>query len=171
MGSFHLTTNPVARAGLISHIMLRLKREVERGSLKPLVVMDMVPLCSAQYERLFGTTRIPGLGADQLRHYAGAESDYCVCYKAGCWFKVPLTTPHGRPYSPAELEHLFEMVLDAVEEGEVGQGEEFIAALTSLGRDEWAEAREMYFQEGVNKVSMEMIEKVGCLSITLLGVR
>ena len=52
------------------------------------------------------------------------------------------------------------MVFDAAEEGEAGPGEGMLSALTALGRDEWAEAREMYFQEGVNRVSMEAIEKV-----------
>ena len=40
---------------------MRLKKDIEKERLKPLVVMDLVPLCSAQYERLFGTTRIPGV--------------------------------------------------------------------------------------------------------------
>lgn len=36
-----------------------------------LIVRDTVPLCSAQYERLFGTTRIPGkpLGEFDVRTY------------------------------------------------------------------------------------------------------
>ena len=37
--------------------------DIERERLKPLVVLDLVPLCSAQYERVFGTTRIPGVEA------------------------------------------------------------------------------------------------------------
>ena len=160
MGSFDLTTNPVARAAQTSHILMRLKRQVEQGRLQPLLVMDMVPLCSAQYERLFGTTRVPGMGSDTLQHYPGAESDYCVCCKAGCWFKVPLTTPQGRLYTAAELEHRYQLVWDLATEGEAGQGEQLLAALTTLERDEWAEARELYFGEGVNKQSMDTIEKV-----------
>lgn len=160
--SSNLTTIPVARAGQTSHIVMQLKRSIEQGQLKPLLVMGFVPLCSAQYTRLFGTTRIPGVGADQLLHVSGAESDYCVCYHEGRWFKVPLATPQGRIYSPAEMEHLFQAVWERGRaEGQgVGPGEDLIPALTTLGRDEWAEAREMYFSEGVNKISMETLERV-----------
>ena len=159
VGSYELSTNPVARAATVSHILMRLKNDVERERIKPLLVMGMIPLCSAQYNRMFGTTRIPGLGADRLSHVSGSESNYCVCCRGGRWFKVPLATPFGRPYSPAELEVRFEAVWGE-REGEVKAGEENLPALTALGREEWAQAREEFFQDGVNKASIETIEKV-----------
>lgn len=42
----------------------------------------------------------------------------------------------------------------------MGPGEEHLAALTAHDRKSWAETREMYFSSGVNKKSMETIEKV-----------
>ena len=155
----HVTTNPAARAAMISYSMIKIKRDIERGKLKPLLVMGLIPLCSAQYERVFGTTRIPGEATDKLVHYKGAESDYFVCYRRGRWFKVPLTSPRGKIYSSAELEHQMQYVLD-YEDGMVGPGEEHLAALTTLNRTEWAKARQTYFMDGVNRVSMEIIEKV-----------
>lgn len=157
--SHQLTTSQVARAGMISHSMMGLKRETEHGHIKPLLVMGKVPLCSMQYEKMFGTTRIPGHSVDQLRHYAGTQSDYCVCRHRGSWFRVPLTSPQGRIYQAAEMERQFQLVLEQGEGEEVGAGEEELPALTTLGRTEWAEARQMYFQEGVNKTSMDTIEK------------
>ena len=56
---------------------MKLKRDVEKGRLKPLIVLDLVPLCSAQYERLFGTTRIPGI-----------EAGVCVGVCVGGWMCV-----------------------------------------------------------------------------------
>ena len=119
----------------------------------------MIPLCSAQYRRMFGTTRIPGLVADRISHVPGSESNYCVCCRNGKWFKVPLTTPFGRRYSPAELEVWFEALCEE-EGGEVKAGEENLPALTALGREEWALAREEFFLDGHNKASLETIEKV-----------
>lgn len=159
MESDKLTTNPVARAGHVSHILMRLKRDIERARIKPLLVMGMVPLCSAQYNRLFGTTRIPGVNVDSLQHYSGAESDYCVCCRDGKWFKVSLTSPLGKVYSPVEMERQFQMIWEDEGEGP-GPGVKGLPALTSIGRTEWAEARNKYFDEGVNKTSMEIIEKV-----------
>ncbi len=63
---YDLTSSPVARAAMVSYTNMRLKVDIERERLQPLVVMDLVPLCSAQYERLFGTTRIPGIKAGTL---------------------------------------------------------------------------------------------------------
>lgn len=157
-----MTTRPTARAGQISHILIDLKRNIERGRIQPLLVMGIVPLCSAQYERLFGTTRLPGPIADELCHYGGVESDYCVCCRDGRWFKIPLTSPQGRMYTPAEMEVQFQSVWEE-EEGQGGGaelGERLLPALTALKRDEWAEARQTHFAEGINKVSLEIIEKV-----------
>ncbi len=57
---FDLTTNPAARGGVLCHSTMLLKRDIENGHLKPLIIRGLIPLCSIQYERLFGTTRIPG---------------------------------------------------------------------------------------------------------------
>ena len=62
---FDLTTLPAARAGLISYIQALLKDKIETERLSPLVSQG-IPLCSAQFERTFGTTRIPGLEAGEL---------------------------------------------------------------------------------------------------------
>ena len=55
-----LTNLPAARVGMISNLMMRMKRDIETERLKPLIIMGLIPLCSVQYDRLFGTTRVPG---------------------------------------------------------------------------------------------------------------
>lgn len=42
----------------------------------------------------------------------------------------------------------------------MGPGEEHLAALTACDRKSWAEMREEYFSKGVNKKSVETIDKV-----------
>lgn len=40
------------------------------------------------------------------------------------------------------------------------QGEEHLAALTAGDRIPWAKARQEYFKKGINKTSLDAIEKV-----------
>ena len=44
----------------MTYILMCLKKDIETEKLKPLVINGLVPLCSAQYDKLFGTTRLPG---------------------------------------------------------------------------------------------------------------
>lgn len=45
------------------------------------------------------------------------------------------------------------------------QGEEHLAALTAGERTPWAEARERYFRSGINRSSLEAIEKAAFILI------
>ena len=45
-------------------------------------------------------------------------------------------------------------------DAELRPGEEHLAALTAADRKSWAEMREKYFMTGVNRTSMEILEKV-----------
>lgn len=50
-----------ARAGNTIHAFLLYRRMVDREELKPIRLLgSTIPLCSAQWERLFNTSRIPG---------------------------------------------------------------------------------------------------------------
>ena len=53
---------------------------------------------------------------------------------------------------------------DVEKEGQEGvvlsKGEDKLAALTALGREKWAEVYQEHFTTGINKTSMETIEKV-----------
>ena len=60
-----------------------------------------VPLCSAQYERQFNTTRIPGIDTDRLVHLK--DSKHVAVYHKGRFFKVYFHFK-GRYLQPNELE-------------------------------------------------------------------
>ena len=47
------------------------------------------------------------------------------------------------------------------DDSEACPGEENLAALTASDRTSWATVREQFFHKGVNRESMEIIEKVG----------
>uniref|UniRef100_A0A671L335 Carnitine O-palmitoyltransferase 1, muscle isoform n=1 Tax=Sinocyclocheilus anshuiensis TaxID=1608454 RepID=A0A671L335_9TELE len=55
------THRQASRAANIVHAMLQYRRKLERGELTPLRALGIVPMCSFQYERMFNTTRIPGI--------------------------------------------------------------------------------------------------------------
>lgn len=51
-----------------------------------ILVQGAIPLCSWQYERVFNTTRIPGIEVDKIVHYQDAK--HIVVYHKGRYFKV-----------------------------------------------------------------------------------
>lgn len=55
------TTIQSARAANCIYALLKFRETLEKQEVEPLQVQDLIPLCSAQYERIFNTTRIPGL--------------------------------------------------------------------------------------------------------------
>ncbi|XP_063053302.1 carnitine O-palmitoyltransferase 1, liver isoform-like isoform X1 [Engraulis encrasicolus] len=142
-----------ARAGNIVHAMLQYRRKLERGELTPLRALGVVPMCSYQYERMFNTTRIPGIETDFVQHLS--DRKHLVVYHRGRFFKLWLYYG-GRHLLPAELEMQFQRILNDTTPPQ--QGELKLAALTAGNRVPWARARLRYFSEGVNKASLEAIE-------------
>uniref|UniRef100_A0A670ZN24 Carnitine palmitoyltransferase 1C n=1 Tax=Pseudonaja textilis TaxID=8673 RepID=A0A670ZN24_PSETE len=112
MDFLYVTPTPVqaARAGNLVYAMLLYRRKLIREEIKPMLIQGCLPMCSAQYERMFNTTRVPGLEGDKIQHLQ--NSDHIAVYHAG----------------QADL-------------------------------DAWARARQTYFQSGINKQSLNIIEK------------
>ncbi|KAL3883613.1 hypothetical protein ACJMK2_029858 [Sinanodonta woodiana] len=150
----HPTKIQAARAGNIVYCMLQYRRELDREELNPLLLNKTVPLCSAQYERQFNTTRIPGIDTDQIVHYK--DSKHIVVYHRGRYFKVYIHFK-GRLLKPCELERTFQKILD--DPSNPAEGEEQLAALTAGERAHWAQTRKEFFFTGKNKASLDAIEK------------
>lgn len=70
-------------------------------SIFQILIQGLVPLCSWQYERLFNTTRVPGVETDRIVHYA--DSNHIVVYHRGRYFKV-IIYHRNRLLQPCELE-------------------------------------------------------------------
>lgn len=143
-----------ARAANIIHAAFLFRRAIDRQTLNPIMVQNVVPLCSAQYERVFNTTRIPGKETDKLIHLD--DSQHIVVYHAGRYFKVPVYYL-GRLLQPAELQMQIEKILS--NESPPQPGEAFLGALTAAERALWAETRGKYFSKGINRFSLDAIEK------------
>uniref|UniRef100_A0A8C5L6C7 Carnitine O-palmitoyltransferase 1, muscle isoform n=1 Tax=Jaculus jaculus TaxID=51337 RepID=A0A8C5L6C7_JACJA len=113
-----------------------------------------IPLCSAQWERLFNTSRIPGEETDTIQHIK--DSRHIVVYHRGRYFKV-WVYHDGRLLRPRELEQQMQRILDDPSEPQPGEAR--LAALTAADRVPWAKCRQTYFARGKNKQSLDAIEK------------
>ncbi|XP_017785605.1 PREDICTED: carnitine O-palmitoyltransferase 1, liver isoform isoform X2 [Nicrophorus vespilloides] len=142
-----------ARAASAINSCLHYRRLVERQELQPILIQGLVPLCSWQYERIFNTTRIPGIETDKIQHWS--DSNHIVVYHKGRYYKVIIYK--GRILKPNEIQEQIEYILN--DASEPLPGEEKLAALTAGERTTWANARRVYFNTGVNKISLDTIEK------------
>lgn len=148
------TNQQASRAANIICMMLQYRREVDREELNPIVLNKTVPLCSAQYERQFNTTRIPGIETDTIVHCK--DSNHIAVYHKGRFFKVYIRHKR-RLLKPVEVETMLQRIID--DDSAPAEGEEYLASLTAIERVPWAKARKQYFTKGKNKASLDAIEK------------
>ncbi|XP_075944939.1 carnitine O-palmitoyltransferase 1, liver isoform isoform X1 [Anarhichas minor] len=149
------TSIQAARAGNAIHATMLYRRKLDRAQIKPIYLLaNKVPLCSAQWEWMFNTTRVPGLETDVLQHVN--DSKHIAVYHKGRFFKVWMFYD-GRLLLPREIEQQMARIL--ADTTEPLPGEERLAALTAGDRTPWANARETYFARGKNKQSLDAIEK------------
>uniref|UniRef100_A0A672UNF3 Carnitine O-palmitoyltransferase 1, muscle isoform n=1 Tax=Strigops habroptila TaxID=2489341 RepID=A0A672UNF3_STRHB len=152
----YVTPSPIqaARAGNVVHAILLYRRKLDRGELRPLMALGIVPMCSSQLERMFNTTRIPGKETDQLVHLG--DSRHVAVFHRGRFYRLWLYQG-GRLLQPRDLQLQFQRILD--DPSGPQPGEERLAALTAGERVPWAEARTRFFSRGPNKASLEAIER------------
>ncbi|XP_037392601.1 carnitine O-palmitoyltransferase 1, liver isoform [Pygocentrus nattereri] len=144
-----------ARAGNILHAVLMYRRKLNKEEIKPSRIPGtFIPLCSAQCERIFNTTRIPGEETDTVVHWK--DSEYVAVYHRGRYFRLWLYQA-GRMLSPREIEYQIQRILD--DPSTPAPGEEKLGAFTAGDRLPWAQARKEFFGSGVNKRSLDCIEK------------
>uniref|UniRef100_A0A8C3B6A8 carnitine O-palmitoyltransferase n=1 Tax=Cyclopterus lumpus TaxID=8103 RepID=A0A8C3B6A8_CYCLU len=149
------TSIQAARAGNAIHAIMLYRRKLDRAQVQPIYLLaNKVPLCSAQWERMFNTNRVPGVETDVLQHVN--DSKHIAVYHKGRFFKVWMFYD-GRLLLPREIEQQMERIL--ADSSEPLPGEEKLAALTAGDRTPWAKARETYFGRGKNKNSLDAIEK------------
>ncbi|KRT82430.1 hypothetical protein AMK59_3641 [Oryctes borbonicus] len=147
------TGKQAARAAAVIHSCLLYRRLVERQELEPILVQNCVPLCSWQYERIFNTSRIPGVETDRIVHWS--DSNHIVVYHKGRYFKVIIY--RGRILKAREIQIQIQQVLD--DKSDPLPGEEKVAALTACDRTHWGQVRRNLFNKGPNKTSLDTIEK------------
>uniref|UniRef100_A0A8C7ITL5 carnitine O-palmitoyltransferase n=1 Tax=Oncorhynchus kisutch TaxID=8019 RepID=A0A8C7ITL5_ONCKI len=141
------TSLQAARAGNAIHAIMLYRRMLDRAQIKPLMLQNTIPMCSAQYERMFNTSRIPGVDTDTIQHIQ--DSRHIVVYHRGRYFKVPMFYD-GKVLSPRAVEQQMERIL--ADPSEPQPGEECLAALTA--GDRYANATHvMYALDTVEKAA------------------
>jgi len=144
----------------------RFKALVDWETLEPIRLQKTIPWCMKQYERIFDTTRVPGKEFDMVLHFENDPNRYAAVSRKGVWYKVDMVVKGAngkwRTVLLHELEKQFEWIIKDSDARPAPEGEDAIAALTGWNRTRWAEAREQFFWEGMNKESLTMIEKAFC---------
>ncbi|OQR77398.1 carnitine O-palmitoyltransferase 1, partial [Tropilaelaps mercedesae] len=148
------TTNQCARAANLIHAAFLFRRLIDYQALKPILIQDVVPLCSAQYTRTFNTHRKPGVETDYILHYH--DSTHVAVYHKGRYYKVT-THYKGNLLKPPELQRQLEQIVN--DDSTPAPGELYLGALTATDRRVWAETRSNYFCRGQNKLSLNAIER------------
>uniref|UniRef100_A0AAV2LFX7 Protein kinase domain-containing protein n=1 Tax=Knipowitschia caucasica TaxID=637954 RepID=A0AAV2LFX7_KNICA len=118
----HQALSEIYRSGLRSW-----KKRIVR--LKSRIPGTVIPLCAAQCERIFNTTRTPGEETDVLQHLQ--DSDYVVVYHRGRYFRLRVYQA-GRLLSPREIEFQIQRILD--DPTPPSKGEAHLGALTAGDR-------------------------------------
>ncbi|XP_053196840.1 carnitine O-palmitoyltransferase 1, liver isoform-like [Scomber japonicus] len=157
MDFLYVTPTPIqaARAGNTIYAFFLYRRKLNKEELKPSRIPGtVIPLCSAQCERMFNTTRTPGEETDTVQHWQ--DSDYVAVYHQGRYFRLRVYQA-GRLLSPREIEFQVQRILD--DSSPPSKGEAKLGALTAGERVPWAKARMNHFSSGVNKRSLDCIEK------------
>ncbi|XP_036050720.1 carnitine O-palmitoyltransferase 1, brain isoform isoform X4 [Onychomys torridus] len=124
----YVTPTPLqaARAGNAVHALLLYRHLLNQQEIPPTLLMGMRPLCSAQFERIFNTTRVPGVEKDCLHHLQ--DSRHVAVFHRGRFFRVGTHSSNGL-LSPRALEQQFQEILD--DPSPACPLEEHLAALTA----------------------------------------
>ncbi|XP_049642140.1 carnitine O-palmitoyltransferase 1, brain isoform isoform X2 [Suncus etruscus] len=138
MDFLYVTPTPLqaARAGNAVHALLLYRHQLNRQEILPTLLLGMRPLCSAQYEKIFNTTRIPGVHKDHIHHRG--DSRHLAVLHRGRFFRMGTHSPSG-VLPPRALEQQFQRILD--DASPACPLEEHLAALTAAPRDQWAQVR------------------------------
>jgi len=147
--------NQAARAATLIHCLFRYRKQIDKHLLKPLKLFYVYPLCSSQYLRNFNSTRIPGKEEDVI--VTVPESSYVVVFHKGCFFKVTVIFG-GDLIQPIDIQMKLKQIIE-YNGTQPNKGEDVLGYLTAADRGVWAETRIKHFATGINKESLDIIEK------------
>ncbi|KAB7494109.1 Carnitine O-palmitoyltransferase 1, liver isoform [Armadillidium nasatum] len=160
------TKNQSSRAANLVYSFLYMKRQIDREELRPLAIRNTIPVCMAQYERLFSTYRVPGIEMDELVNYESSKSRHIVVYFDGIYYCVTVYDSGNQPLCPSTLEKIFQDIMeDAKAQPKTDDSSRNIAALTTLPRSDWARILKKHFTDGVNAESLDIIKRSICMVV------
>ena len=103
----------VRRAASMIYQFTKVKQALDRETLPPHVLRDIVPICMDQYHHVFSLTRIPGRDTDTLRKWDQAESRHIAVLYRGVWYRVHMFSAEGKPLSLYQIQSILQGIVDA----------------------------------------------------------
>lgn len=131
---------------------LAYKMLIDGGKIKP-ETMGKIPLDMSQYEKIFGTCRIPGRERDSVQFNPRSRHIVVACNNR--FYQLNVFTPAGGLASEGQI--LAE--LKKIAGNESGKRQEPIGILTANHRDSWAKAYETLVANSTNRSSVDAIQK------------
>mmetsp|Transcript_4768 Transcript_4768/g.11175 ORF Transcript_4768/g.11175 Transcript_4768/m.11175 type:complete len:838 (-) Transcript_4768:226-2739(-) len=154
------TSNQTARAAALIHQYMLFKLDLDSEKLQPTVVKGAVPICMRQYERLFSTCRIPGRDTDVIKHLDGADVIHIAVLYKGSFWRVNTFSDNGNALEAYQIQDQLDFIRASVGRALPAplSAEANLPALTGIDRSHWAQIRETYFAEGLNRISLDVLE-------------
>ena len=101
----------VFRAANLVHHLVRFQLSIEQETLEPSLLRDTVPLSMDQYERMFGTTRVPLSPIDAIRHTRNSRHIVVVARRSRL-YRLRTTHEDDTILSPAEFAHQLRVIVE-----------------------------------------------------------
>lgn len=166
----HWTPSPVQTARISSAVynLLKFKQLRDRETLEPLLIRNTIPVCMAQYEKMFSTTRIPGEECDTLLTYNSTVSKHIAVFRKGVLYRLEMYDKNGRLLTPTLIQKQLDWIIKDADKhtDSYSREEKTVASLTGQERAKWCQIRGKHFSDGVNRETMDMIEKaMFCLTL------
>ncbi|CAD5114196.1 DgyrCDS3338 [Dimorphilus gyrociliatus] len=149
------TPDYVARAACVVTQMLRYNDYMMENRIKPVMLMDMVPLCMAGYRYLYGTCRVPGEDIDSV--VKDSSSSHIVVIRLGHYFKLDCYITCNnikRRLTAYEMKQQLQKIIEKAES--LGTANRAVASLTAQNRSVWAKDRKAL--SVLNKETLDDIE-------------
>ena len=141
------------RAARLVHLGLRRHLEIESNTYPPIILRGMMPICMDPYRYLFGTTRIPKEGMDELQT---TKSNHIIVLANGHIYKVEVIEK-GLLLCESSLRQQFAWILNDAKTRGQGEG---ISLLTGDERDRWAQNREKLIVENSKQLEAEYLREM-----------
>uniref|UniRef100_A0A182NF90 Choline/carnitine acyltransferase domain-containing protein n=1 Tax=Anopheles dirus TaxID=7168 RepID=A0A182NF90_9DIPT len=150
--SYKTLDEQLVYASKIVSAALAYKMLIDGGKIKP-EMMGKVPLDMSQYEKIFGTCRVPGRERDSVQYNPRSRHIVVACNNH--YYRLPVFTAAGGIASEAQI--LAELKKIANSEGNNRAAP--LGILTANHRDSWARAYETLMADATNRSSVEAIQQ------------
>lgn len=157
-----LTNRQTSRAANLIYACLLFRQQIDRQKLKPILLQNLVPLCSWQYERMFNTTRIPCVETDLLIHKK--DSEYVVIHYKQQFYKLIIHSK-GKLLKPKQIEFLLNKIIANHKDNDEQSEKLYLSSLTTQNRMKWAKIRNEFFSKGINRISLTTIENAAFIVV------